>query len=702
MPPRRSCANPLYLEWIRELRDKYDQDSNQYKTYNRAMKSLMDYPEYLATPAEARQVKFIGKTVEAHLVKRERELGRSGPNTSAAGLSRSNSGASSKAPRNNNSTSSVHATDFLDFQTNSPSVSSQWQSAAVNNFGASSSGTQALALGNHEAPMRADFRFCYIGHDSNDNEIQVDNYEKAFVNVELGTPGLLIEFPKNSDHTFHVQKMDTRANRPDCFVGYVPWSFADRYPQSTWFAKWKTASVVKRAASTTKVNLAAENAAFDKRRKSGGLDPTRQLPTTRTWNPSSSSQSHKASSSQATSSRDPAPALARAHTMPMPPPPVPQSALDESNGLMVRSESIPGPSRTKSSSRARPRLSSALSLLEVEIDVDIEDPYATTHRFDIPVGFREKVRVIPADHYEIVLILDNREKFHREDPDRIALELMNKGVRVERRALELGDVCWIAKRKEMFCDGSAYDEVTLDIILERKRLDDLLGSIKDGRFHEQKFRLHNSAITKVFYVVEEYKNGDSQDKNSFGLAIDTALSSTQVIDGFMVKETKSLNDTINYYRTLHRQLLHRHAGKPLHVFPSEHVKRYNFLKFQKKLRQREPDRSYLTTYDQFQNLNSKSGFMTVRETWARMLLCIKGVSPEKAGELVKMYPTPRSMYEAFLDAEERERTHKSVRKVFETRSMLENIGGNTGRRIGPALSGKIYDALMSSRTVDYD
>jgi len=69
-----------------------------------------------------------------------------------------------------------------------------------------------------------------------------------------------------------------------------------------------------------------------------------------------------------------------------------------------------------------------------------------------------------------------------------------------------------------------------------------------------------------FTSTDNSVDGRLQDKNSFDLAIDTALSSTQVIDGFMVKETRSLDDTINYYWTMHRQILRRHSVSLL--FPS--------------------------------------------------------------------------------------------------------------------------------------
>ena len=94
--------------------------------------------------------------------------------------------------------------------------------------------------------------------------------------------------------------------------------------------------------------------------------------------------------------------------------------------------------------------------------------------------------VFPPGSYDVTLILDTREvKSTKSTEDRkyIQEQLTRRGVPVEKRALELGDVCWVAKRRGMSGDTT---EAVLDFIMERKRLDDLVGSIKDSRFHEQK------------------------------------------------------------------------------------------------------------------------------------------------------------------------------------------------------------------------
>lgn len=114
--------------------------------------------------------------------------------------------------------------------------------------------------------------------------------------------------------------------------------------------------------------------------------------------------------------------------------------------------------------------------------MDVDDPYATYDNLNtnfVP-------RILRRGSYDIMLVLDNREVKVRRDPKEMEDLLRARGVPVSRRALNLGDVCWIAISKIKRHDG--YDELALDYILERKRMDDLFGSIKDGRFHEQKVR----------------------------------------------------------------------------------------------------------------------------------------------------------------------------------------------------------------------
>jgi crossover junction endonuclease MUS81 len=91
----------------------------------------------------------------------------------------------------------------------------------------------------------------------------------------------------------------------------------------------------------------------------------------------------------------------------------------------------------------------------------------------------------PPGTYEIILIMDCRELHKKRDVDEMTKGLLNKGVKVEVRALQMGDVAWIARDITGKHQGEET-ECVLDFVVERKRMDDLVGSIRDGRYDDQK------------------------------------------------------------------------------------------------------------------------------------------------------------------------------------------------------------------------
>lgn len=47
----------------------------------------------------------------------------------------------------------------------------------------------------------------------------------------------------------------------------------------------------------------------------------------------------------------------------------------------------------------------------------------------------------------------------------------------------------------------------------------------------------------------------AQKRETYGKMIDTAMSSTQVVDGFMVKETAGAKETMAFLATMHKTLV---------------------------------------------------------------------------------------------------------------------------------------------------
>lgn len=109
--------------------------------------------------------------------------------------------------------------------------------------------------------------------------------------------------------------------------------------------------------------------------------------------------------------------------------------------------------------------------------------------------------------YDIILVMDTREIKNRRDEDAICKGLSDWGVRVDVRALRLGDITWIARLKDGVQPELAGDEreCVLDYVAERKRLDDLCSSIRDGRYDDQKVR----ASVSYFLIVGITLTGSS-------------------------------------------------------------------------------------------------------------------------------------------------------------------------------------------------
>lgn len=313
------------------------------------------------------------------------------------------------------------------------------------------------------------------------------------------------------------------------------------------------------------------------------------------------------------------------------------------------------------------------------------------------------------DSFTVELVLDVREIRSVKDRDYIANELMKKGITPVVRSLEVGDVLWIAKCRDptfLARHGEEGDEVMLDWIVERKRLDDLIGSIKDGRFREQKFRLRRSGVQNVIYLVEDFADAGSA-ASKYYEHVSSAIASTQVVNGYFVKQTRNLDDTIRYLARM-TELLRRMyttttaSGStrtttpcPLSIIPSKHLTSSQaYLDLLKRLRSqpsqpttRKP--TYTVTFPNFSSLASKSEMLTLRDLFLKMLMCTRGVTADKALEIQRHWRTPREFVEAF-EAAYRSRPEGDVAAM--ENMVFEKLGGLVGRKkVGKQVSKKIAE-----------
>ncbi|KAK3310622.1 ERCC4 domain-containing protein [Chaetomium strumarium] len=298
--------------------------------------------------------------------------------------------------------------------------------------------------------------------------------------------------------------------------------------------------------------------------------------------------------------------------------------------------------------------------------------------------------ILAPGSFTVELVLDNREIRAKTDRDYMQEELAKRGIEPTVRSLELGDVLWVARCKNPgWLDrvGAEGDEVVLDWIVERKRLDDLIGSLRDGRFHEQKFRLRRSGVKNVIYLVEEISM-DAAHFQKYEEAVQSAMASMQVVDGYFLKRTQKMDDTIRYLASMTKMLKTMYEGKSLYVIPTGVLTAKNYLPLMKHLRETQRSASHHISYPAFASLASKSSNMSLRDLFLKMLMCSKGVTGEKAIEIQKVWKTPNEFVKAYEQCGAGEEGKR--RKIDLVSSKLGHLVGR--KKISKAMSQKLAEA----------
>lgn len=262
-------------------------------------------------------------------------------------------------------------------------------------------------------------------------------------------------------------------------------------------------------------------------------------------------------------------------------------------------------------------------------------------------------------------------------------ELGKNGVKYDVRRLHVGDFVWIAKERVALRPGELgippSREVVLEYIVERKRMDDLAGSIIDGRFQEQKFRLTNCGVRNLVYLVEEH--GEVNHAKLGERALEQAVANTQIINGFFVKRTKDIRESVAYLTIMTRYLQNHYAGKTIKAYPCDVVLQLN------KMSPQNEDVCSMT-FEKFNDASIKSKPPTVYEMFGRHLIQIPKSSADKAFAILEKYPTISHLREAYRQCE----TEK------ERENLLRDIKtGPNQRNLGPSLSSLICSLYWKGR-----
>ncbi|KAL7348256.1 Ercc4-type nuclease [Encephalitozoon intestinalis] len=218
---------------------------------------------------------------------------------------------------------------------------------------------------------------------------------------------------------------------------------------------------------------------------------------------------------------------------------------------------------------------------------------------------------------EITLLVDTREVKSRRSRLFFQEYFESQQIRHETRALEVGDFLWV--RGERVCSS----------IIERKRGSDLVSSIVDGRFKEQKNRLKNTGIRKIFYIVEGLKNSHMQ--NVGKETIVSCMAATR-LEGFIVMETEDIGQTGSVIRMIDYEVKKEQEKKKKTSNKLDHCEESSECL-------EDPDEEMEMSYESFIDKSTKSKGKTQTYLLYMSLLSIKGIGHKKALILAERYKT---------------------------------------------------------------
>lgn len=133
------------------------------------------------------------------------------------------------------------------------------------------------------------------------------------------------------------------------------------------------------------------------------------------------------------------------------------------------------------------------------------------------------------------------------------IQTLNSGISVMKKVLLIGDVIILNENDEL-------------CVIERKTLQDLLSSVKDGRYEEQSHRLqHTTGLLphNVIYIIEGNLSTVSLEKER--QLIYSCITSLNFYKGFSVLRTTNINDTADLLISMAKKI-ERNLG--MGVYPS--------------------------------------------------------------------------------------------------------------------------------------
>ena len=263
----------------------------------------------------------------------------------------------------------------------------------------------------------------------------------------------------------------------------------------------------------------------------------------------------------------------------------------------------------------------------------------------------------------IKLIIDNREK-----------DLKGIFPDAEYKNLDLGDIqIKLTETEEFFT------------IIERKTMKDLIASVNDGRYREQKKRLLETGLTgnRIIYLLEGSMNDiPGNMKTLFGMIINTLFR-----DNITVLRLESIEDTIYFIKRLVEKL--KSDEQPIFL------KNFNSTKVNLEQDNLENPNEKNLNNNQSNNLEylstiklKKKENLTSNNCSILQLTQIPGMSISNSQIIIDKYKSIANLINTYYQLEE----NKRILMLADTEILISN---NKKRKLGKVLSERIYQYLFN-------
>jgi ERCC4-type nuclease len=234
-------------------------------------------------------------------------------------------------------------------------------------------------------------------------------------------------------------------------------------------------------------------------------------------------------------------------------------------------------------------------------------------------------------------------------------------LKIDNREIKCKDILTISDENSVeysnlvFGDFQIVINNEVQMIFERKTLEDLLASIKDGRYKNQKNSILSSFhCSQYYYIIEgsfKYKSNPVQIKDKILIS---AVINTQLRDKIAMFYTSGVNETCELIQCIYNRIKDN---------PTEYI----FCK------------TGNTVSSQIITKKVKSQ----AECWKEQLCQIPDISSKTADAIIKDYPTMKVFYSSFIN-----------KSNDEIQSVLENIKTTDSNGKQRKISSKIVQNII--------